>query len=72
MINFIYLSDVLLQHKKKYTIDDVPNFKDIIAFECRGSTIVEFKFGVSMDSFESINYDQHSVESNGIEYIHSF
>ncbi|KAK7084818.1 hypothetical protein SK128_003810 [Halocaridina rubra] len=37
--------DVLLKEKKSYTTTDVPNFKDIIAFECRGITITSFKFG---------------------------
>merc|ERR1712179_519533 len=37
--------DVLLQHSKMYTIEDVPNFKEIIAFECRGISVVDFKFG---------------------------
>lgn len=40
-------SDVLISKKQAYTADDVPGFKEIIAFECRGMSIADFQFGVS-------------------------
>ncbi|KAK3878060.1 hypothetical protein Pcinc_017272 [Petrolisthes cinctipes] len=37
--------DVLTSKKQAYTADDVPSFKVIIAFECRGMSVVDFQFG---------------------------
>ncbi|XP_064122948.1 CXXC motif containing zinc binding protein-like isoform X1 [Macrobrachium nipponense] len=37
--------DVLMQHKKLYNADDVPNLKEIIAFDCRGLAVTGFQFG---------------------------
>ncbi|XP_050720488.1 CXXC motif containing zinc binding protein-like isoform X1 [Eriocheir sinensis] len=37
--------DVLADKKKTYTMEDVPSFKVIIAFECRGLSVVDFQFG---------------------------
>ncbi|CAL4137476.1 unnamed protein product, partial [Meganyctiphanes norvegica] len=78
--------DVLLQHRKPYTIDDVPNFKEIIAFECRGISVVEFKFadGWSCEGSESgtkfedlcldedwCDYDEESNQPVGISELES-
>ncbi|KAG7167981.1 CXXC motif containing zinc binding protein-like [Homarus americanus] len=37
--------DVLRSRQQRYTAEDIPNFKEIIAFECRGISVVNFKFG---------------------------
>lgn len=44
LCNRVNTMDVLSDRKQAYTIDDVPNFKEIIAFECRGLSIASFKF----------------------------
>lgn len=41
------LLDVLTSKKQVYTADDVPSFKVIAAFECRGMSVIDFQFGVS-------------------------
>lgn len=43
----LLLADVLVQKKQLYTADDIPKMKEVIAFECRGMSVVNFKFGVS-------------------------
>lgn len=43
----IFFTDVLTKRQKPYLEEDVPKFKEIIAFECRGLAIEEFRFGVS-------------------------
>lgn len=45
LCNRVNTMDVLVQKKKLYTADDVPKMKEVIAFECRGMSVVNFKFG---------------------------
>ncbi|KAK8723827.1 hypothetical protein OTU49_011562 [Cherax quadricarinatus] len=50
-------ADVLSDTKKPYTADDVPKFKEIIAFECRGISIAAFKFG---DGWQCEGVESHT------------
>lgn len=37
--------NVITSSQRPYTADDVPQFKEIVAFECRGLAIEAFRFG---------------------------
>ncbi|XP_076043121.1 CXXC motif containing zinc binding protein [Oratosquilla oratoria] len=51
--------DVCLSTKKMYTADDTPGFSEIITFECRGLSVVDFRFG---DGWKCIGVD------SGVEF----
>ena len=42
-----HFSDVLTKAQRAYTAEDMPAFKEIVSFECRGLAVVDFRFGVS-------------------------
>ncbi|RXG67181.1 hypothetical protein Avbf_01247 [Armadillidium vulgare] len=84
LCNRISSLDVCLQQKGKYTADDVPNFKTVIAFECRGLSICDFQFGEgwkckgveSKTVFENLDlsedwcdYDEEAKEPVGISEL---
>ncbi|XP_071516987.1 CXXC motif containing zinc binding protein isoform X2 [Panulirus ornatus] len=70
LCNHVNTLIVLTSKKQVYTAEDVPKFKEIIAFECRGMSVADFQFGggwqcEGVDSktrFTDLNLDEEWCE----------